>query len=96
MCEVCAEKEETFEYQAQLPQLLGVFSVRFPLNLKILMITTAEEEIYRYMGLTVDNNKNGETDFSVEFHRLHCPSGMPPHVMKLKVGTFIVQSYFRS
>jgi hypothetical protein len=94
VCDVCAEKEETFVYEAQLPQLLGVFSVRFPLNLKILVITAKKEEIYRSMDSMVDKDNNDETDLSVEFLSLHCPSGMPPHVMKLKVGTFIIWSYF--
>jgi hypothetical protein len=44
ICEERAEKEETSEYQAHLPRLLGVFSVRFPLNLKILVITAGEKK----------------------------------------------------
>jgi hypothetical protein len=91
---VHAEKEETFEYQAQLPWLLSVFSVRFALNLKILVITAGEE--INLLDSMVDKNKNGETDLSVEFLSLHRLSGMPPHVMRLKVGAFIVWSYFRS
>ena len=43
------------------------------------------------MDSMVDENKNGKTDLSVEFLSLNCPSGMPPHLMKLKVGAFIVQ-----
>jgi hypothetical protein len=94
VCEVRAEKEETSEHQAQLPQLLGVFSVRFPLNLKIPVITTGEEK--NLSDSMVDKNKNGETDLSVEFLSLHCPSAMPPHLMKLKVGTFVIRTYSRS
>ena len=51
LCEVHAEKEETFEYQPQLPWLLGVFSVRFPLNLKILELIAAEEKNLSQYGL---------------------------------------------
>jgi hypothetical protein len=95
ICEERAEKEETSEYQAQLPRLLGVFSVRFQLNLKILVITAGEEKIYRSMDSMVDKNTNGETELSVEFLSLHCPSGLPPHLAKLKVCAFIIWSYFR-
>jgi hypothetical protein len=48
------------------------------------------------MDWMVDKNENGETRLDVEFLSLHCPFGMPPHVMKVKVGTFIFRSYFRS
>lgn len=48
------------------------------------------------MDSMVDKNKNGETDLFVEFLSLHCPSGMPLHLMKLKVCAFIIWSYFRS
>jgi len=63
-----------------------MYSARFPLNLKILVITAGEGTNYRSMDSMVDKNKNGETDLSVEFLSLHCPPGMCHPRVEAKSG----------
>jgi hypothetical protein len=42
------------------------------------------------MDSMANNNKNGEIDLPIEFLNLYWPSGMPPQMMKLKVGALII------
>ena len=38
----------------------------------------------------ISDDPNDAIDFPVEFLHAQCPSGMPPHLLKLKVGAFIM------
>ena len=60
------------------------------LNFKILELITGDETIYMSIDTMISDDPNDAIDFPVEFLHAQCPSGMPPHLLKLKVGAFIM------
>ena len=60
------------------------------LNYQILRLLESDIREYRSVDSIVTEDINDTIDFPVEFLNELCPSGLPPHILKLKVGAFIM------
>lgn len=60
------------------------------LNFKLLELITGDTTTYMSIDTMISDDPNDAIDFPVEFLHEQCPSGMPPHLLKLKVGVFIM------
>jgi len=60
------------------------------LNLKILELIPGDDILYMSIDNMISDDPNDAIDFPVEFLHAQSPSGMPPHLLKLKVGAFIM------
>ena len=60
------------------------------LNYKGLDLLESDIREYRSVDSIVTEHINDTTDFPVEFLNELCPSGIPPHLFRLKVGAFIM------
>ena len=61
------------------------------LNEEILnLIIDTEEKSYESIDSMIIDDIDDSIDFPIEFLNQQCPSGMPPHLLKLKIGAFIM------
>lgn len=56
----------------------------------MLNLIAGDEKCYYSIDSMVAEDPNDAIDFPVELLNQLCPSGMPPHLLKLKVGAFIM------
>lgn len=60
------------------------------LNNDVLSLVVGDEQTYASIDTIVSDDPNDEIDFQPEFLHEQCPSGLPPHLLRLKVGAMIL------
>lgn len=60
------------------------------LNCEVLALMDMEEVTYYSTDNVISEDPSDAINYPVEFLHQQCPSGMPPHILKLKVGALIM------
>lgn len=59
-------------------------------NNEVLSLIAGDERIYASIDTLISDDPNDLIDFQPEFLHEQCPVGMPPHLLRLKVGAVIM------
>lgn len=66
----------------------NIYATEF--NDKILNLIEGETYEYFSTDSIISDDINDAIDFPIEFLNTLCPSGMPPFLLKLKIGAFVI------